>query len=248
MALDYPGIIESESVRLVAAVQANRRGPVPWSDRWTVGTCAKHVGGVHHVVAIVIRDRPDGSFASFSSLSVPETDDPELGAWVTEGTSMMVDEMRRAEPDAICWSWHPDHKTAEFWSRRMAHETLVHRWDAEMGAGLGVAAMDPDVAADAVDEYLEIFAPTTRGLNNSPAGPTIGFEATDTGHRWSLQFPADGQTVMRRDTPDCAMTLSGAAEGLLLFGWGRLDPVAAGIIVDGDASLLDDWKSRIPPM
>src|SRR5215469_3181220 len=48
---------------------------------------------------------------------------------------------------------------AGFWIRRMAHETLVHRADAQLAAG---AAPEPlieaEVAADAIDEWLMLLA------------------------------------------------------------------------------------------
>src|SRR3954454_17718047 len=219
--LDYPGIIENESARIVAALAANRTGRVPWSDRWTVGSCAKHVGRTHHAVTLIVRDRPEASFGVVATLSVPDTSDPGLGAWVAEGTSTMVDQLRRTDGQAVCWSWHPAHARASFCRRRMAHETLVHRWDAETGAGVDVQAMRPEVAADAFDEYLDIFATMTRGLSNSPAGPTIGFDATDSGDRWFLSLPAPGQTIVQtivqRDPLECDITLRGSAEALLLF-------------------------------
>ncbi len=37
-----------------------------------------------------------------------------------------------ARPDsAPTWSWWPADQSVGFWVRRMAHETAVHRWDAE---------------------------------------------------------------------------------------------------------------------
>ena len=157
MSIDYYAVIAAESTRLVTAVEANRGGKIPWSDRWTVATVAKHVGGVHHVVSQVVRDRPTADFGVFASLDVPQSSDPALGAWIGAGTASMLTEMRSAGPDAACWSWHPDRHDVGFWIRRMAHETLVHRWDAEVGAGVTIKAMDPAVAADGLDEFLDVF-------------------------------------------------------------------------------------------
>ena len=53
----------------------------------------------------------------------------------------------------------------------MANETLVHRWDAEAGAGIDGPAMDPVIAADAVDEYLDFAVSATRAILGAPAGP-----------------------------------------------------------------------------
>ena len=248
MALDYCSVIEDESSRLVAALEANRDGRIPWSDRWTVGTCAKHVGGTHHVVAKVIEDRPTASFELFATLDAPDKTDPGLAAWVAEGTAALVAQLRATDPAAECWSWHPDERSAGFWARRMAHETLVHRWDAEAGAGTTGAAMDPTVAADGIDEYLDVFVAVTRGLQNSPAGPSFHYDCTDTGDSWFLQLPSAGTRVVTREPVECAVRFRGPAEGLLLVAWGRVRPDVVRVEVLGDTAVLSRLNELLPPM
>ena len=43
----------------------------------------------------------------------------------------------------------------DFWPRRFAHEALVHRADAALALGVPFAA-EADVAADAIDEWMEL--------------------------------------------------------------------------------------------
>lgn len=246
--LDYLDIIEAESARLVGALETDRDGRIPWSERWTVGTCAKHVGGTHHVVAKIVGERPIASFALFATFETPDKADPRLPAWIATGTSSLVDELRIADPASECWSWHPDENRVAFWARRMAHETLVHRWDAEAGAGITGAAMDPAIAADGLDEYLDVFVGVSRGLQSSPAGPSIQFESTDVGTSWFLQLPEVGTRLVGHDPVECAVSLRGLAEGLLLVAWGRLTPSAAGVEIIGDAQLVQRWPELIPPM
>src|SRR3954454_13196443 len=154
MTVDNIGVIQTESTRLLEALAANSSGKIPWSDTWTVSTCARHVGGVHRVVAQVVDDRPAGDFSLFSSLEMPDGDDPALRDWVAAGTNALVGALRACGSETECWSWWPDGQTAGFWQRRMAQETLVHRWDTELGAGIDRAPMDPAVAADGIDEYF----------------------------------------------------------------------------------------------
>lgn len=248
MAIDYLSVIEDESSRIVAALAANRDGKIPWSQRWTVATCAKHVGGTHHVVAQVIEGRPTADFGRFATLDAPDKTDPGLAAWVASGTASLVNQLRATDPGAECWSWYPQGQSAGFWMRRMAHETLVHRWDAEAGAGIPGAAMDPVVAADGVDEYLDVFVAASRGLQSPPAGPSIEFESTDTGDSWFLELPRDGERVLTREPVECALELRCPAEGLLLVAWGRLGPAVAGVEVLGDTEILSKWNDLIPPM
>jgi uncharacterized protein (TIGR03083 family) len=248
MPIDNIAVIEAEGARIVAALDANRDGRVPWSDDWTVATVAQHVGGVHHVVAKVVEDRPAGDFSLFKSLDRPDREDPGLGAWVAEGTAALAAQLRATDPAAECWSWWPEGGNAGFWQRRMAQETLVHRWDAEQGAGVTADRMAPEVAADGIDEYLDVFVAVTRMLNSAPAGPSIHFHCTDTDGEWLLELPVGGERVLTREHRKGDIALRGPAEGLLLVAWGRMSPSAAGVDVVGDATVLERWGELLPPM
>src|SRR3954468_3255644 len=136
MAIDNVAVIEAEGARIVAALEADRDGQVPWSDEWKVENVAHHVGAVHHVVAQLIEGRPAGDFSLFSQLESPDKSDPALGEWLLGGGAAPVGQLRATDPEAECWSWWPQGGTAGWWQRRMAQETLVHRWDAELGAGV----------------------------------------------------------------------------------------------------------------
>ncbi|MGD9702569.1 MAG: maleylpyruvate isomerase family mycothiol-dependent enzyme [Acidimicrobiia bacterium] len=249
MALQYVDVIRAESERIVAALQARRDGPIPWCGEWTVQDCAQHVGGAHHVVANVIAGRPTADFGFFRDLVRPRAADPGLAGWLAEGTATLVEQLRGTDADAETWSWWPAGRNAAFWARRMAHETLVHRWDAERGAGLDPAPMDPVLAADGVDEYLEVFATLSRHLGSTPgAGESAQIRSTDTGDRWSICFPADGSSELTRGDGHGDVSLSGPAEGLLLLLWGRSDERAAGVEVAGDSAVWSRWRELVPPM
>jgi uncharacterized protein (TIGR03083 family) len=166
MAVDYIDVIEGEADRIRAAYAADPGGKVPWSERWSVNTVARHVAGSHHVVAQIIEDRPTADFGRFESLAQPAKGDPGFPAWFAAGTEALVAQCRIAPPAETCWTPHPAvGDTVGFWIRHMANETLVHRWDAEAGAGITGPAMDPVVAADALDENLDLAVGATRAIN-----------------------------------------------------------------------------------
>jgi uncharacterized protein (TIGR03083 family) len=248
MAIDNIGVVAAESARIVAALDAARDALIPWSDDWTVAACARHIGAAHHVVAEVVRDRPTADFSSFESLDIPGLEADGLGDWVAEGTAALVSVLSETAPDAECWSWWPPGTTAGFWQRRMAQETLVHRWDVELGSGISGEPMNPDVAADGVDEYLDVFAGMTRQLFTAPAGPSFHLHATDTEGEWLIELPAEGERVVTREHAKGDVALRGPAEGLLLLAWGRVAPEAAGVEVIGDATAFARWRELFPPM
>jgi uncharacterized protein (TIGR03083 family) len=248
MAINHVAVIEAESASLIAALRADPEAKIPWSDHWTVASCARHVASAHHVVARIVVDRPTADFSLFSTLAIPDADDPLLADWFARGTSDLVAALQVTDDDAECWSFWPAGRTAGFWRRRMAQETLVHRWDAELAAGIRSTPMDPETAADGVDEYVDVFAGLTRRMHNAPPGPSIHLHCTDTEGEWLLRFPTEGKRVMTREHGRADVALRGPAEGLLLMLWGRLDPDAAAVEIVGDASVVDRRAELLPPI
>jgi uncharacterized protein (TIGR03083 family) len=247
--IDYAAAIEQDSKRMGAALATNRNASIPWCGDWKVKDCALHLASVHHVVARVVAERPDASFDLFAALERPDASDPELDAWLADGSAALVRALRAAEPSDAAWSWWSAGQTVGFWARRMAHESLVHRWDAERGAGVDVVPVDPALASDGVDEFLEVFATTTRAIHNSPGnGETAHLHCTDTDGEWLIALPGAGQYDFRREHAKGDVALRGPAESLLLFCWGRVRPGDDGIEVIGDASIVDRWRDLVPAM
>ena len=60
-------------------------------------------------------------------------------------------------PASRALTWYDPDQTVAFWIRRMAQETVIHRIDAELAAGLPVAPVPDDLALDGVDEVLKRF-------------------------------------------------------------------------------------------
>ena len=222
MAIDQPEVIQREARRIVDAYVANADGQIPWSDRWRVGTVARHVAGTHHVVAQVIAGRPDADFGLFATLASPEKNDPSFPDWFAQGTGQLVSELRSVEPDLACWNFHDGREGhVGFWARRMMHECVVHRWDAQIGALGRADPIESDIAADGIDEFLEVFVDATRSQARSPAGPTVLIEARDSSASWTTKLPLAGRTV-RRGTHDADIRVRGNASDILLLLWGRV--------------------------
>jgi len=247
MAADHVAVIEAEAARILAAYAAQPDGRVPWSDRWSVNSVAHHVAGSHHVVAQIIEDRPTADFGRFDGLARPARGHPSFPAWFATGTDALVTQCRTAPASDTCWTVHPDGGgTVAFWARHMASETLVHRWDAEAGAGITGPPMAPTVAADAVDEYLDLAVRGIRAHYGSPAGPAVRIACTDADREWYLDLTRAGQRTVHAEPIDVALTLRGEAEALLLWLYGRLDTERAGVTVAGDRTILARWRELVP--
>lgn len=248
MTPDYLAVVSDESSRIVNTYEHNRSATVPWSDRWTVGTVARHVAGTHHVVAQIIQKRPDADFGLFTGLETPPKDSPEFADWFRSGTALLLEQLSTVSPDATCWSWYEPGRRVGWWARRMAFEAVVHRWDAETAQGVE-SSIAADIAADGVDEFLDVFVAATRSVHDAPAGPTMSFASSDRGDWWWLDLSERGARTVCRDAREASVQVQGPAEQLLLMVWGR-QPMStrAGVEVSGEVGLLDRWSELVPPM
>ncbi|MFC7643610.1 hypothetical protein ACFQX6_24625 [Streptosporangium lutulentum] len=130
-----------------------------------------------------------------------------------------------------------------FWSRRQLHEAVVHRVDAELALGLPVS-IDEDVAADGVEEFLEVLPyvrwnPGVAELRG--AGETISLQA-DTGAGWVVTLDPDRFHHQRSLQPGTVTVRTTTSADLLLVLWGRRS--ADDYAVEGDAGLLGWWREH----
>ena len=120
---------------------------------------------------------------------------------------------------------------------RQAHETAIHRYDAENAAGI-LTQFDPALASDGIDELLVCMAPRYAGF---PQTRTMAVHATDTDDRWHLTITPDELITVRSNEP-AEMTLSGNASDLYLAVWNRGDD--SNVTVTGDHDILGQWRGR----
>jgi len=118
--------------------------------------------------------------------------------------------------------------------------------EAAQGTELWVGS---DVAADGIDEYLDVFVAASRATNDGPAGPTMHFACSDRGGQWWLDLSGPGERIVSREPRDASVRIYGSAEQLLLIVWGRVAASdAAGVEVTGDVAVLGRWSQLVPPM
>jgi uncharacterized protein (TIGR03083 family) len=247
MTIDHLGLLASEGARILDAYRRDPDGRVPWSDRWTVRSVARHVAGSHHAVAVILSDRPTADFARAAAMPRVETSDPGFPEWFAGTTEELLHQCRVVPPEAACWAPHPLLEgTGAYWTRRIAYDTLVHRWDAEAGAGIAGPAMEPETAADAVDELLDVGVRVIRAVADAPAGPSISLASTDAHRAWHLDLGEVGHLTIRTAPIDTVVTLRGTAEALLLWLWGRVDIAAGEIEIDGDRSVVARRTELLP--
>lgn len=216
--------------------------PVPTCPKWTLAQLVKHTGSAHRWAERMVREvTPEILDPRSLDLGLPEHVEayPE---WLAAGGAALVSRLRAADPDAAMWAWGAD-QHARFWSRRMLHETTVHRSDAELSLGRA-PAIDAAIAVDGIDELLDnlrcagYFAPSIAELRGS--GESLHLHSTDTEGEWMIHLGPDGYSWERAHGKG-SVAVRGTAGDLLLLLYGRRDPGDARFEHFGHDALLAFW-------
>ena len=231
--------------RLLAEVAARTDlgVPVPTCPEWRVRDLVRHIGGVHRWAAAHVagsRTRPL-SEEEQAKVMAPPDDDHALVDWFGEGHAHLVHELETAAPDLACWTFLAAPSPLAFWARRQAHETAIHRADAE-SPGATITPFPPAFAADGIDELLTCFITRPGGRLRADPPRTLHVGATDAGADWLVRIGPD-QRVVSREAGDADCSVRGPACELYLMLWNRQAP--DGLQVRGDPALLDLWRHSV---
>jgi uncharacterized protein (TIGR03083 family) len=244
--VDVPNWIESlradGELLADAATATSLDTGVPGCPDWRVRDLLGHVGRVHRWARTVVAERIDedgfGKLKEFMSTATPEDD--ELVDWFRAGHRDLVDTLAAAPADLECFTFMPSASPLTFWARRQAHETAVHRADAEQAAGRP-SAFDPEFAEDGVDEVLTGHLPRSRKLRATDPR-TLGFGAGE--RHWLVTIgPELAVTKTDADAAESAdVTVTGPADALYLALWNRVP--WDGLTTTGDAELATFWAGN----
>ncbi|MFI5618790.1 maleylpyruvate isomerase family mycothiol-dependent enzyme [Streptomyces sp. NPDC051567] len=246
---DYVETLAREGALLAAAAgRAGVDATVPTCPRWRVRDLLGHTGAVHRWAAGFVREALTEP-VPFPDL--PEPADDEVLPWYREGHAALVRTLAGAPADLRCWTFLPDPPSAAaFWARRQAHETTVHRMDAQAALGVAFSPVEPGFAQDGVDELLTGFHARPRSRVRTPEPRVLRVRAADTGAVWTVRLSSEPPRTVRGDAdpadpsgpagaPDCEVT--GDAAWLYAALWNRLPLTGPG--VTGDLSLARLWST-----
>jgi uncharacterized protein (TIGR03083 family) len=220
-AVDYLAAIRQEAAAISAAASLGLTTPNLPDPGWTLLDLITHTGGVHRWVTALVRDRSQERIPRHSY--VHEMPPDHAIGWFETGVRELMATLESVDPETAVWSLSDD-RTAAFWHRRMAHETAVHRWDAQLANGVPLP-IEPDLAVSALGESLDIYA-TRRlaGHDISGSGETVLLRCADRPAGWRLAFQSSALQVeplaSANGTADAE--ISAGASDLWLFVMGRL--------------------------
>src|SRR5215471_1867061 len=249
----YVGALRREGELLAAAAQrAGLATAVPSCPGWAVRDLLKHTGYVHRwATGFVAQGVTSPVGASEEEILGRGPADADLPGWFRDGHAALVRALGAAAPGLDCWAFLAAPSPLAFWARRQAHETAIHRVDAERAArtadqptstadapGNG-AAFEPAFAADGVDELLMGFlARSIRRGNWAGLGGSLAIHADDGAARradWLITGDP-GAPGVSRGTGRAGCDVAGPASELYLMLWNR--GPADRLQVTGDPGIL----------
>ncbi|MFE2579819.1 maleylpyruvate isomerase family mycothiol-dependent enzyme [Streptomyces sp. NPDC059378] len=237
---DFIGFLDREGRALAAAAEAaGADAKVPTCPGWQMRDLLRHTGAVHRWAASFVAEghtspRPMGD--------PPELDGADLLAWYRAGHRHLVDTLAAAPADTPAWTFLPAPVPSPlyFWARRQAHETAVHRYDAESALDGTPGPVTADFATDGIDELLRGFHARTRSRVRTETSRVLRVRASDTDAVWTVRLSPEPPVAARDDAGDAECELAGPAAQLYLALWNRR-PVPE---VTGDASLAALWREN----
>ncbi|MGW7527433.1 maleylpyruvate isomerase family mycothiol-dependent enzyme [Streptomyces sp. NPDC054783] len=241
--------------RTLVTSGADLKATVPTCPEWTLEQLVRHMGGALRWAAALVRTRAQEMVpreqVPLGAGPDAEGDAAALDAWLAETGELVVGALREAGPDAKVWSW-TGAATSGFWARRMTHEITVHRADAALTVGVPYEVA-PEVAVDALDEWLQIVEWVQRSGAREWAtelrspGRSIHLHATDTdpalNAEWLIELGEDGVS-WRRGHEKATVALRGPLTSVLLAFYNRLPLDAPGLEVLGERELLEFWLKQ----
>ncbi|MFF0464676.1 maleylpyruvate isomerase family mycothiol-dependent enzyme [Streptomyces mexicanus] len=262
------GTLDREGRLLAEAAEAaGTDARVPSCPGWRVRDLLRHTGAVHlwatGVVAEVHTARP-------AMGDPPDLDGADLLAWYRAAHRRLVQTLAEAPGDVRCWTFHPAPSPSPlaFWIRRQAHETAVHRFDAESARGGAPTAVDTGFAVDGIDELLRGFHARSRsrvrteeprvlrvratatattpgagahagaGGTGDAAGAGGDGGASGTVAVWTVRLSQEPPVTVPGASEEADAELAGPADQLYLALWNRV-PVPE---TTGDPALAALWR------
>ncbi len=240
--MDIPGWITALRVdgALLADVASvtSLDARVPCCPGWQARDLIGHLGRVHSWARTIVADRLDTDGMNQLNDTTEHGKQPaddSLIDWFRAGHRELVKTLETAPADLECTTFLPSPTPLTFWARRQAHETAVHRVDAEQAAGRS-SRLDPAFAADGIDELLTGFLP--RGRKVRAAEPrTLLFSTPD--RHWLVTIGPDAGATELAEPEPADTTISGPASTMYLALWNRLP--WDGLTITGDDGLPEFW-------
>ncbi|MEV8632868.1 maleylpyruvate isomerase family mycothiol-dependent enzyme [Streptosporangium sp. NPDC051023] len=236
----YLDLIRADSDRLLAVVQQGPDNAVPSCPGWTNHDLLRHVGEVydHKILCMRLGRAPEKA-----ERAPHAADAAALPAWFVSLRDALLDQLVVRGPGATSHTWFPPDQTVGFWYRRMAHETAVHRVDAELACGQETP-IDAELAVDGVDELLGFLTHDFGDRTEQHQGVDRTVALGCGGRQWAVTLRKDHvERAPEGAVPDAR--IDGEPGDLLLHLWGRRQADKGSLTSSGDVAALGGLWVRL---
>jgi uncharacterized protein (TIGR03083 family) len=206
-----------------AAASVELTVPVPSCPGWTMGDLVFHVAEVYLHKVTVMRT---GEWPT--QWPPPGLEQEAKLPLLARTYGELVAEFRARQPTDATPTWYDPDQTVAFWIRRMAQETVIHRSDAELAAGLPVTAVPDDLAVDGVDEVLKCFLGyDVEALDQLDGGHLASDGGQDTitvlagQAAWTVRPSPRGVVIEDGVSENPRLVIQAAPDPMLRWLWGR---------------------------
>lgn len=231
-------LLDGDFRRLHALAEGDLGAKVPTCPDWTLADLVEHVSMVYLHKAETMRRN------AFPQPWPPDDRPPEApAALLARAYGALTAEFAARTPETAAPTWFEPDQTVGFWIRRMAHESVIHRVDAELAAGSAIGPIPDDLAVDGIDEILQAFLAYQSvawqedfaDLLAPADGESLLVRAGEAA--WTVTLRPEAVQVSDGDAGRARATITGAPPGVLLWLWRRADDRE--ITVAGDTALVE---------
>lgn len=250
--MDYAAALVDEDRAFGDLVRAgDPETPIPTCPGWNLKHLFRHVGRGHRWAAQIVRDRLDRPLdpRDVEDGKPPEDPDDAL-AWLHDGAQQLIDAVEHGGFETAVWTFTGT-RPAYWWVRRRLHEDTVHRADAALALGEPYM-LTPDLAADAMSEWLDLVVARSKGEGVSlplDDGESVHLHATEpalgVGGEWTVRA-AGGKIIWSLGHDKGSVALRGTASDLLLAILRRVPITDTGIEMHGDAGVWQRLLDQTP--
>jgi uncharacterized protein (TIGR03083 family) len=213
---------------------------VPTCPDWTLRQLVHHLGGVQRWAARHVAEGSPVNLGDLPDIVDHWPADEALGSWFAEGADALVATLASAPPELECWTFLPAPSPVLFWARRQAHESTIHRIDAELAGGRAPSLVDVAAARDGIEEVLFGFGGRPGKWRDGEH--SLRLTATDTSDVWTLRL-SDRGIAAEPEPASAECSVSGSINELYRFVWNRID--LGDVSVEGDPDVARSWRQEI---